>query len=276
VQNRRDGSPLNQEIVMRSLSVALLAALSLSGLALAQTPQMMNHVHALHYVPPYIQAAVNDPARAQDASNDARRKITDVMVFSEVKPGQKVLELIPGTGYFTRVFSDVVGTQGHVFVLWPNEYAKEDVDNVEATQKIAADPHYPNITILRQPAAQLSVQEPVDLVFTSQNYHDYPDAFMGKVDPVAFDKQVYAALKPGGLFVVIDHVAPAGSGMADTDTLHRIDPEIVKKQVESVGFVFAGESSALRNPNDPHTIKVFDSSIRGHTDQFMFRFRKPG
>jgi predicted methyltransferase len=260
---------------MRSICIALLSALSLSGIALAQTPQP-NHMHALNDVPPYVRAAVTDPARAQDASNDARRKITDVMVFSEVKPGQKVLELIPGSGYFTRVFSSVVGAQGHVYALWPNEYAKEDADNVTATQKIAADPHYANVTILQQPAAQLSVTEPVDVVFTSQNYHDYPDAFMGKVDPVAFDKQVFAALKPGGLFVVIDHVAPAGSGMADTDTLHRIDPEIVKKQVESVGFAFAGESNVLRNPNDPHTNKVFDKSIRGHTDQFMFRFRKPG
>jgi predicted methyltransferase len=260
---------------MRSISVALLAAMSLSGLALAQTPPM-NHMQALHHVPPYIQAAVNDPARGQDVSIDARRKITDVMVFSEVKPGQKVLELIPGSGYFTRVFSTIVGSQGHVYVLWPNEYAKEDVDDVAGSDKLATDPHYANVSVLKQPAAQLSVPQPVDLVFTSQNYHDYPDVFMGKVDPVAFDKQVYAALKPGGMFVVIDHVAPAGSGMADTDTLHRIDPEIVKKQVESVGFVFAGESNALRNPNDPHTIKVFDSSIRGHTDQFMYRFRKPG
>lgn len=259
---------------MRSITVALLAALSVSGVAPAQTPQA-NHMHAVFYVPPYVRAAVSDPARAQDASNDARRKVTDVMVFSQVKPGQKVLELIPGSGYFTRVFSGVVGAQGHVYALWPNEYAKEDADNVSATQKIAADPHYANVTILSQPAAQLSAPEPVDVVFTSQNYHDYPDAFMGKVDPVAFDKQVYAALKPGGLFVVIDHVAPAGSGMADTDTLHRIDPDIVKKQVESAGFVFAGESSVLRNPSDPHTNKVFDPSIRGHTDQFMFKFRKP-
>jgi predicted methyltransferase len=115
----------------------------------------------------------------------------------------------------------------------------------------------------------------VDLVFTCQNYHDYHDPFMGPVDMVAFDKQVFAALKPGGLFVVIDHVAPAGSGISDTNTLHRIDPAVVKKEVEAAGFVFAGESDALRNPKDPHTIAVFDKSIRGHTDQFIYRFRKP-
>jgi predicted methyltransferase len=260
---------------MRSMSIALLAVLGVTGATLAQAPQM-NSMQAVHSVPPYIQAAVNDPARSQDASNDARRKITDVMVFSGVKPGQTVLELIPGSGYFTRVFSAVVGSQGHVYALWPNEYGSEAVDDVANSDKLAADPHYANVSVLKQPAAQLSVPQPVDLVFTSQNYHDYPDAFMGKVDPVAFDKQVYAALKPGGMFVVIDHVAPAGSGMADTDTLHRIDPAIVKKQVESVGFVYAGESNVLRNPNDPHTNKVFDASIRGHTDQFMYRFRKPG
>ena len=90
-----------------------------------------------------------------------------------------------------------------------------------------------------------------------------------------FDKKVFDALKPGGLFVVIDHVAPAGSGLADTNTLHRIDPAVVKREVEAAGFVFDGESNALRNPADPHDLKVFDKAIRGHTDQFIYRFRKP-
>ena len=98
---------------------------------------------------------------------------------------------------------------------------------------------------------------------------------MGPVDMAAFDKQVFNALKPGGLFVVIDHVAVAGSGFTATDTLHRVDPEAVKKEVEAAGFVFDGESDALKNPADPHTLKVFDPSIRGKTDQFIFRFKKP-
>ena len=93
------------------------------------------------------------------------------------------------------------------------------------------------------PAALYKTPEKVDLVFTSQNYHDYPDKFMGQVDPAVLNKQVFAALKPGGLWVIIDHVAPDGSGMADTDTLHRIDPAIVKQQVEAAGFVFDGESN---------------------------------
>lgn len=225
--------------------------------------------------PSYVRAAVADPARKADATNDARRKIGALMTFAEVKPGQKVVDLIPGSGYFSRVFSAIVGPNGKVYGIWPDAYEKESGDDSAKLRKLSQDPHYANISVLVQRAAQFSTPEPVDLVFTSQNYHDYPDKFMGHLDPVAFDKQVYDALKPGGLFVVIDHVAPAGSGMRDTDTLHRIDPAIVKQQVESVGFVFDGESDVLRNPKDPHDIKVFDKSIRGHTDQFAYRFRKP-
>jgi len=255
---------------MRQTLLAVLLTLALPTVALAQVSNL--HSGAITAA---VQKGVDDPARAADKSNDARRKVALVMTFAEVKPGQKVLELIPGSGYFTRVFSAVVGPQGHVYTVWPNEYAKEDAEDVAASQKLAADPHYANVSVLTQPANQLSAPEPVDLVFTSQNYHDYPDKFMGKVDPAVLNKQVFDALKPGGLWVVIDHVAPAGSGMADTDTLHRIDPVIVKKQAEAAGFVFDGQSNALRNPNDPHTIKVFDKSIRGHTDQFIYRFRKP-
>ncbi|WP_424682731.1 class I SAM-dependent methyltransferase [Frateuria sp. YIM B11624] len=253
---------------MRTLALAAVIALALPAIhAAPASPQ--------HAQPPYLAAAINDPARQSDRSDDARRKIAQVMAFAEVKPGDKVLELIPGSGYFTRVFSGVVGPKGHVYALWPNEYAAEAKSDVANLRTLAGQPHYANVSVLTQPAAKLDAPESVDVVFTSQNYHDYPDKFMGNVDPVVLDKQVYKVLKPGGVFIVIDHVAPAGSGMRDTDTLHRIDPAIVKKQVESAGFVFDGESDALRNPADPHDIKVFDKSIRGHTDQFMYRFRKP-
>jgi predicted methyltransferase len=91
----------------------------------------------------------------------------------------------------------------------------------------------------------------------------------------AVNKAIYDALKPGGLYIVLDHIAEAGSGLRDTNTLHRIDPETVKKEVTAAGFEFAGEDSGLRNPSDPHTKNVFDPSIRGKTDQFVFKFRKP-
>jgi predicted methyltransferase len=92
---------------------------------------------------------------------------------------------------------------------------------------------------------------------------------------MVFNRAVFKALKPGGTFLVVDHVAEAGSGMRDTDTLHRIDPAIVKQQVVAAGFVFEGESNVLRNPADDHKKVVFDKAIRGRTDQFIYKFRKP-
>jgi hypothetical protein len=98
---------------------------------------------------------------------------------------------------------------------------------------------------------------------------------MGPTDPAILNKAVFAALKPGGTYIVVDHVAEAGSGLRDTDTLHRIDPALVKQQVEAAGFEYVGESTVLRNPADDHKLKVFDDAIRGHTDQFAYKFRKP-
>ena len=255
---------------MRPMSLVLLLVLALPAVAVAQVSPL--HSRAIAAA---VQRGVDDPARAADKAEDDRRKVALVMTFAQVKPGQKVLELVPGTGYWTRVFSAIVGPQGHVYTVWPDEMGKFSAKSLATWQQLVATPHYANVSLLQQPAAQLSVPVPVDLVFTSQNYHDYHDPFMGPVDMAKFDKKVFDALKPGGLFVVIDHVAPAGSGLADTNTLHRIDPAVVKREVEAAGFVFDGESNALRNPADPHDIKVFDKAIRGHTDQFIYRFRKP-
>ncbi len=226
--------------------------------------------------PAYVRAALANPARGDMREVDARRRTEAVIAFSGIKPGDKVAELIPGQGYFSKIFAKIVGPHGRVYMVWPNEYAKVAHPDPEVDRELAQKPEYSNITVLAQPAARFSTPEPVDLVFTAQNYHDYPDKFMGSVDPVAFDRAVFRALKPGGVFLVVDHVAEAGSGMRDTDTLHRIDPATVKAQVTSVGFRFDGESQALRNPSDDHRRRVFDPQVRGHTDQFIFRFRKPG
>ncbi|MGN6314321.1 MAG: class I SAM-dependent methyltransferase [Rhodanobacteraceae bacterium] len=256
---------------MRTQVFAVLLACAVPTAALAQKPAQSSSATT----PAYITAAINDPARAADRKDDARRQIAAVMTFTGVKPGDSVLELVPGSGYWTRVFSAVVGPNGHVYTVWPNEMEKFSAKSYANWQSLVATPHYKNVTLLKEPAANLSAPQKVDIVFTSQNYHDYHDPFMGPVDMQAFDKQVYDALKPGGVFVIIDHIAPAGSGASDTDTLHRIDPMLVKKEVEAAGFKFDGESDALRNPKDTHTDKVFDKSIRGHTDQFIYRFRKP-
>ena len=251
------------------------STLALLGLAFALPLAALTAVAAdSGSAPAYVTAALNSPARKDDAADDARRQAAAVMVFAGVKPGQSVLELAPGQGYWTRIFSGIVGDHGHVYAMWPNEMGKFDAKSVANWQDLAKKPPYTNVSVLTQPAASLSSPQPVDLVFTVQNYHDYHDTFMGPVDMASFDKQVYGVLKPGGLFVVIDHVANAGDTTA-TEKLHRIDPAVVKQEVEAAGFIFDGESDALKNPADPHTSKVFDPSIRGKTDQFIFRFHKP-
>jgi predicted methyltransferase len=224
-------------------------------------------------VPDYVTAAIADPARGAEAKADARRKPAELMAFAGVKPGDTVVDLIPGGGYFTRLFARIVGPTGHVYAVWPEAYAKEDADNVAITRKLPGD--YPNVSVIVQPAAQFAVPAKADIVWTSQNYHDYPDKFMGPSDPAMLDKQVFAALKPGGFFVVVDHAAATGSGLRDTETMHRIDPLFVKAQVTAAGFKFVGESDVLHNPADNHTLLVFKPEIRGHTDQFAFRFQKP-
>lgn len=219
-----------------------------------------------------IAAAVADPARpAADRERDAERKPAACLAFAGVHPGMAIAELFPGKGYFTRIFSRAVGPHGQVYELVP---PPRKPGSPVAVKAIASDPHYDhNITVLQGPVADFHLPQPVDLVWTSQNYHDLHN--IPGLDVAAFDRAVYAALKPGGIFLVLDHVAPAGSGFSDTSTLHRIDPAAAKKEIMSAGFQFVGESDALRNSSDPHTKAVFDPSIRGHTDQFIYKFRKP-
>ena len=245
-------------------SLALAVSLAVSACATTSPPEARSDA-----IPAYVAAAVADPGRGEDLQIDARRHAAELVAFSGVKPGDDVLELVPGSGYFTRVFSKVVGPQGHVYAVVPTPMEKYS----DETKALPAS--YPNVQVLLQPAAGLTTPTPVDVAFTSQNYHDYPDKFMGPTDPALLNRAVFAALKPGGTYIVIDHVAAAGSGLRDTETLHRIDPATVKSQVLAAGFEFVGESAVLHNPADDHSLKVFDPTVRGHTDQFAYKFRKP-
>ncbi|MFI4967347.1 MAG: class I SAM-dependent methyltransferase [Gammaproteobacteria bacterium] len=224
--------------------------------------------------PAYVTAALNDPARKDDAADDARRQAAAVVSFAGVKPGDSVAELVPGKGYWTRIFSGVVGPKGHVYTVWPHGMDKYAAKSIADWQELIKKPPYTNVSVLPQDDDAFTVPQPVDVVFTSQNYHDYHDKFMGPVDMAKFDKEVFDALKPGGVFVVIDHVANAGDTGA-TEDQHRIDPAVVKQEVEAAGFVLDGSSDALKNPADDHKAKVFDPAIRGKTDQFILRFKKP-
>ena len=216
-----------------------------------------------------------DPARKAQAANDAVRHGPEILAFAGVAPGARVIDLIPGGGYWTRLFARAVGPKGHVYGIWPAPYAAEDKEDVATYAAIAGSKDYPNVSAAIQPATVLSAPAKVDLVFTAQNYHDYPDKFMGSIAPAVLNQAAFDALKPGGIFLVIDHAAAAGSGMRDTDTLHRIDPATVKAQVTAAGFTFVGASALLANPADDHRLIVFDKAIRGHTDQFIYKFRKP-
>ncbi|MFA6116942.1 MAG: methyltransferase [Sphingomonas sp.] len=228
-------------------------------------------------VPPAIAAAIADSSRpATDTARDANRKPVETLAFIGAKPGDRIADYASGAGYFTRLFASVVGPKGHVYASVPAELFTfpNTVKAISDTQIWAAS--HPNVTVTLAAALPAAAYpEPLDLFWIGQNYHDLKDPFMGPVDISAFNRAVFAALKPGGAYVILDHVAAKGSPANVTDTLHRIEPSTVRREIEAAGFVFESESAILANPLDPHTAGPFDPSIRGHTDQFLFRFRKP-
>lgn len=228
-------------------------------------------------VPDYLAAAIADPNRPPaDTARDADRKPAETLQFAGIKPGEQIAELLPGAGYFTRIFSKAVGSTGHVYALVPArspDASASTPDFAARVKALAADPQYANVSVVVEPFSQLKTPVPVDLVWTSQNYHDLHN--LPGLDLTVFNQMVFETLKPGGIYFILDHAAAPGSGIGDTATLHRIDPESVKKEVLAAGFVFVGSSKLLERPSDAHTLKVFDPSIRGKTDQFILKFRKP-
>ena len=257
------------------IALALLILLGACGRSGTGNEAAAVHIVDPIAVPAAVTAALADPDRAMHQPTDARRHPAELIAFSGLKAGDRVLDLIPGDGYWTRAFSQVVGPGGRVYAVWPQAYADVAQGNVRTLQALAATPHYANVRVVVEPTATLTAPEPLDLVWTSQNYHDYPDAFMGHIDPATLNRMVFAMLKPGGTWFIIDHAAAPGAGMTETERLHRIDPAIVRQQVEAAGFEYVGESRILANPQDDHRRTVFDPAIRGHTDQFVMRFRKP-
>lgn len=220
-----------------------------------------------------IAAAVADKDRPQaDKDRDADRKPAEMLRFAGVKPGMVVVDILPGAGYFTRLFSDVVGPKGKVIAYVPDEMLVKSQTALERANAAAAGRS--NVMVLHDP---LMTPPPpgvlADVVWTSQNYHDLHN--MPGIDVVAYNRLILQGLKPGGVYVVLDHAAPAGSGLSATSTTHRIDPAAVKAEVIAAGFVFDGESKVLANPADKHDLKVFDPALRGKTDQFVYRFKKP-
>jgi predicted methyltransferase len=246
------------------LAVALLALATVAGAASAKTPGDP------------IAAAIADPARpAADKAQDAHRKPAEVLAFAGIHRGDVVVDLMPGSGYYTRLFSRLVGPTGKVYALDPSEMAKVASKPFAALKAFAGKGEYANVVVLVQPVDALELPQPADVVWTSQNYHDLHDPFMGSPDVGRVDKSLLAMLKPGGTFLVLDHAAAPGSGFRNTNDLHRVDPAAVKQEVTGAGFQFVAQSDVLRNPADDHTAAVFDPKIKGRTDKFLLEFRKP-
>lgn len=227
-------------------------------------------------VSPAVTAAVAEATRPEaDRARDADRKPAELLAFAGLKAGDTAIDLLPGGGYFTRLFSKVVGDKGLVYAmangLPPNAPAGAR-DPQAAVKAIAAEAGHANVRVVTLDTAA-TPPTPADLAWTSLNYHDLqnrPNADLG-----AFNRMVLASLKPGGVYIVIDHSAQEGSGKRDTSTLHRIDKQFVKAEVVAAGFVFEAESAALANAQDDRTQVVRETGVRGKTDQFVLKFRKP-
>jgi predicted methyltransferase len=244
-----------------SLTGALALVLATAAFAAAPTP-------------PNIAAAVADTARPQaERDRDAARHPAEILAFAGVKPGDKVGDFIMGGGYFTRLFSVAVGPEGKVYGYQPAEFIQFQAKYGTDQDAVAAA--YKNVTPLKASIGAVSFPEPLDIIFTAQNYHDLHLKVMPAPVAGLVGKALFDSLKPGGVLIVIDHYAADGTGTADSDRLHRIDIASVKSELAAAGFVLEDQSDILRNPADPRTALVFDASIRGKTDQFVLKFRKP-
>jgi predicted methyltransferase len=190
----------------------------------------------------------------------------ELLSFAGVHNGMKIAELAPGGGYFTRILTGVVGSKGHVYAIT----AKPSPGVLALAQQ------RPNVSVVGGSPGMIPTPGQVDLVWTTLNYHDFKNNKLPTGDVAqSYDAEAFRVLKPGGTYFIVDHETAAGAGASQTSTLHRIEDTIVRREVEAAGFKLEAESNLLRNPADDHTAKVQDTSIRGKTDQFILKFRKP-
>jgi predicted methyltransferase len=246
---------------MRIFAGAALAAMLISmGAGYAQAERA---------APAFAVAAVDDAGRpAADRERDANRKPAQVIAFAGVRPGMVVAELGPGRGYYTRILARAVGPKGRVFALVTKaQLARPGVQ--DALNALVAA--YPNVTVQPVDYTALALPEKVDLVWTTENYHDFHNGPTANI--TALNKGVYDSLKPGGIFYVEDHSAAIGAGPEATSKWHRMDEAIAKAELAAAGFRIAAESDLLRNPNDN---RASSNSEAGHfvTDRFMLRLKK--
>jgi predicted methyltransferase len=229
-------------------------------------------------LPAAISTALSDSGRpAADTSRDTNRHPGELLAFAGLKPGMTVVDLLPGGGYYTRIFAKAVGPKGHVYAYVSNagdarmKTQGKDPDNQMADFKAA----YPNLGVIHGPLSGFVTPEPVDMVWTSDNYHDMHNGPTAVADTAAMNKGIFASLKHGGIYMVVDHRAAKGAGLDATGKLHRMDEDIARQEIEAAGFKLVAESKILTNPSDDNTKRVFEAGEHDHTDQMVLKFRKP-
>ena len=267
---------------MRKVVVLLLAAsVSVPAVALVQASGANLAAGSSEHVAVAggpLAAAVANPARSPDnVKLDEARKPAEVLKFLGLKSGMHVLDLFGANRYWAEIMVPVIGPTGSYVVWEPTQFYSP---KTKATFEEFASKN-PNVSIALTPfEAPAMAARSADFVILNDNYHDayWENAKYGipHMDPARFLKAVYAAMKPGATIGVIDHIAnPNKDTRATVDKYHRIDPAVVKADFKKAGFVFVGSSNLLRNPADTHETEVHDPAIKGKTDRFVFKFRKP-
>ena len=219
-----------------------------------------------------IPAAVADATRPQsDRDADALRNPAATIAFAGIKPGMVIGELYPCGGYFSRMLGDVVGPKGKVYGLETTRWK----GCAPADQKMAAEAGRKNISISTAPFGAFSLPEKVDLFWITQNYHDLHIKEYGAVDMLAFNRHVFESLKPGGIYFILDHQAEPGLSDKDVAKLHRIEKSQVIREVTAAGFKLVAEGNFLHRAGDDHRRPIFDPAVRGKTDQYALKFRRP-
>ena len=262
---------------MRTVIVAALAATMLAGCNNAAAPEPPAHSYAASD----SAAALADPLRPEaDRARDAARKPGELLAFAEIDAGDVVGDYIMGGGYLTRLLGLAVGPTGKVYAFQPDEFIAFRPDYATeqdaAVAPFAASAEAPaRVVPLRGPVAAPPFPEQLDTIITVMNFHDLYIGPMPTGTAESAIKALFDALKPGGSLIVVDHLAEAGAGAAAADTLHRMDADLALNMLTAAGFVLEQESDLYSRPTDPRTANVFDEAIRGQTDQFVWRLRKP-
>jgi len=200
---------------------------------------------------------------------------SELIRFARADAGSNVIDVWPGGGDWTRLFSDIVGPGGRVYSFVPAELAHFKSDPVGRMRALAREPGRENVEVVSADLVALpGSSRPADVVWLHLFYHDLHTALLQTrgATPAGFNRAAYERLGPGGVYVIVDHVAAAGTGTSHAESLHRIEPAAVRKEVEAAGFALDAESTVLANKDDPHSVKVFDPSIKGKTDRFAYRF----